>query len=328
MDRQRLRTSSRPTMSSMDRRKTRQLKRKRGRGREKRAGERRQEEQVLETGQRRYKRDETGGKRGEEKDGDKKEAGEDEDEDEEEGDAEEEGEDGEDEEEGEFDLLTCEVCESAQYKYKCPRCEKRTCSVACIAKHKKRSHCSGKRNRTEFRHFTLLDQQSFMNDYFLLEDAANQAENAARLGPPAYKKTRNAAKPALQYLAEHLKTNGSCTQLHHMSIGMSRHDRNTSYYNKKRKMVMWKIEIIFNKSTFAPTNLMGENLKLSSIIERELQKNYQQFASSYQISLKKYGCAANSIEFHELDKEKSIKDNLAGLALLEYPTFYVTECKG
>jgi hypothetical protein len=47
-------------------------------------------------------------------------------------------------------LLTslCSICRSSTPRYKCPKCTARSCSAACIAKHKARSGCSGVRDPT------------------------------------------------------------------------------------------------------------------------------------------------------------------------------------
>lgn len=37
----------------------------------------------------------------------------------------------------------CEICQSAEFKYKCPKCFKKTCSLPCIKQHKSQDNCSG-----------------------------------------------------------------------------------------------------------------------------------------------------------------------------------------
>ncbi|KAF4975750.1 hypothetical protein FZEAL_7500 [Fusarium zealandicum] len=49
-------------------------------------------------------------------------------------------------------LLTslCGICHISTPKYKCPRCNIRTCSLACIKKHKAWSECTGERDATAY----------------------------------------------------------------------------------------------------------------------------------------------------------------------------------
>lgn len=44
----------------------------------------------------------------------------------------------------------CAICHVSTPKYKCPRCSLRTCSLACIKKHKAWSECSGERDATAY----------------------------------------------------------------------------------------------------------------------------------------------------------------------------------
>ena len=44
----------------------------------------------------------------------------------------------------------CEVCQEQPFKYTCPGCERRTCSLVCSKKHKEESGCNGKRDRLKF----------------------------------------------------------------------------------------------------------------------------------------------------------------------------------
>ncbi|CAK0859135.1 unnamed protein product, partial [Prorocentrum cordatum] len=44
----------------------------------------------------------------------------------------------------------CEWCGEGAAKYRCPACELRTCSAACVRAHKEERECSGKRPRTSF----------------------------------------------------------------------------------------------------------------------------------------------------------------------------------
>ncbi|KAK3387528.1 hypothetical protein B0H63DRAFT_470239 [Podospora didyma] len=50
----------------------------------------------------------------------------------------------------------CSICHAAPRKYKCPRCQTRTCSVACIQKHKARADCDGIRDATAFKPISEL----------------------------------------------------------------------------------------------------------------------------------------------------------------------------
>ncbi|KAG8034464.1 hypothetical protein G9C98_007540 [Cotesia typhae] len=64
-------------------------------------------------------------------------------------------------------LEKCEVCDKIQAKYTCPKCEVRTCSLACCRVHKKDLDCNGIRDKTKFiplNKFTDLDLISEKDD--------------------------------------------------------------------------------------------------------------------------------------------------------------------
>nr|CAD7207355.1 unnamed protein product [Timema douglasi] len=60
-------------------------------------------------------------------------------------------------------LGTCEVCACKDAKYTCPKCEVKTCCIACANIHKKELSCSGVRDKVNFKQlskFTNMDLQS------------------------------------------------------------------------------------------------------------------------------------------------------------------------
>lgn len=44
----------------------------------------------------------------------------------------------------------CDECRSNPWKYRCPGCSIKSCSLPCVKSHKARTNCTGKRNRTDF----------------------------------------------------------------------------------------------------------------------------------------------------------------------------------
>ena len=44
----------------------------------------------------------------------------------------------------------CEVCQDSPFKYRCPRCSVKSCSLPCVKQHKLISGCNGQRDKTAF----------------------------------------------------------------------------------------------------------------------------------------------------------------------------------
>jgi hypothetical protein len=46
--------------------------------------------------------------------------------------------------------MLCQQCHLQPFKYRCPRCDCHTCSLACSQQHKKDTGCNGQRDRTKY----------------------------------------------------------------------------------------------------------------------------------------------------------------------------------
>ncbi len=74
----------------------------------------------------------------------------------------------------------CQICTINQFKYTCPRCSTRTCSLPCCRQHKQDTGCTGQRDKTKFlkkEEFTELD---LLSDYKFLEESSNLIDAAQR----------------------------------------------------------------------------------------------------------------------------------------------------
>ncbi|EZG61138.1 DHHC palmitoyltransferase [Gregarina niphandrodes] len=76
--------------------------------------------------------------------------------------------------------VTCRVCLKAAALYVCPRCETRSCSLACSRQHKATENCSGRR-AVEFAARGAMDAGTLMKDLKILTEASEVVESAARL---------------------------------------------------------------------------------------------------------------------------------------------------
>lgn len=84
----------------------------------------------------------------------------------------------------------CEVCNSEPYKYKCPACLFKTCSLACTTTHKSEHNCSGKRDTAKFIGPQQYSVTTFNEDYAFLEHTRKELGVISRL-PIKTKKKRN-----------------------------------------------------------------------------------------------------------------------------------------
>ena len=91
--------------------------------------------------------------------------------------------------------LNCQVCEINPYKYKCPRCSYKTCSLICCKKHKTIIYCTGQRDKAKFLKKDEIDEMELLNDYRYLEETSNIIDASQR-------PSLNLGKFILKYMIE------------------------------------------------------------------------------------------------------------------------------
>ena len=69
----------------------------------------------------------------------------------------------------------CWGCSSAS-KYKCPRCEMRSCSLACVQRHKVEADCDGVRDRLKYLPLNNFSDMDVVSDFRLLEQVTQQVD--------------------------------------------------------------------------------------------------------------------------------------------------------
>ncbi|CUS23719.1 LAQU0S11e02718g1_1 [Lachancea quebecensis] len=151
---------------------------------------------------------------------------------------------------------TCEVCKEHAYKYKCPRCSKKTCSVACIKEHKSRDGCSGTSaeptsyvSREKLKSADTSDETNVMvqRDYNFLLGMNRQLELLKRDGKAKNKRVlgahhRNQPQqkwPRLEQPSQVIRRGVHCILV---PRGMQRSLLNKSKWDKPLDMFVWSIE--------------------------------------------------------------------------------------
>ncbi|XP_027358844.1 box C/D snoRNA protein 1-like [Abrus precatorius] len=224
----------------------------------------------------------------------------------------------------------CEECKCNPWKYKCPGCSLHSCSLLCVKSHKVRTGCTGKRNQTQFIPLSQFDDSLLLSDYTLLEEVKRVAESAQRmrtkLGMYAYFK-----------LPHHLKSLRSAagsrrTKLLFLPNGMSKREKNQSRYDQRKKFISWTIEWRFHLTDIVlHDHRVNENTSFYSILEKHLKPgpwNHQlrQFCEDQLDTLKLFICKypkGPRSPFKELDMKAPIRQQLANIAILEFPVVFI-----
>jgi len=227
----------------------------------------------------------------------------------------------------------CAVCNKRPFKYCCPRCDRKTCSLDCVKQHKETTGCTGKRDRTAFVGRGDLDERSLMSDYKFLEQVKLAEDVAKRAKPPA---PRAELPHFLQSLVHQARRRGA--QLHLLSPGMERRRSNTTRYDNKTQIVSWRIEWNFVGASCSAANArVSEEFKLQNILAAHLTPSHgavlkspelQRYADcgidNLTVVMRKEKTPANAVLHYKIDiLEKTLGEVLQGKVIIEYPVLLV-----
>eukprot|EP01028_Stygiella_incarcerata_P001353 TRINITY_DN1230_c0_g1_i1.p1 TRINITY_DN1230_c0_g1~~TRINITY_DN1230_c0_g1_i1.p1 ORF type:complete len:467 (+),score=125.75 TRINITY_DN1230_c0_g1_i1:85-1401(+) len=255
----------------------------------------------------------------------------------------------------------CDVCHAVQWRYRCPRCSMRTCSLDCSRKHKSDTDCSGIRDRAPFKEVSELTVDDLLSDYRLLEDT-RLAVSRVTSEQKSNVESRNLIPPLPRHLAALQKAaRDRGTFLKFVARGMTRRKKNTTFYNHKKRHIFWHVEFIFASSESVncvplsdcemhPHVVVRRMIETSSICEMlhkilaiehesgqkedvpdfpsshcpvELRRHRMAFLSgSYCVFLERsFKTNPGSVSGWKVDIEKSLQHTLQKRVILEHPTF-------
>ncbi|XP_032074375.1 box C/D snoRNA protein 1 isoform X1 [Thamnophis elegans] len=228
-------------------------------------------------------------------------------------------------------LRRCELCNTEIAKYRCPRCMKYSCSLACVKKHKALYSCNGIREKAAFVSVNDFSNLTLLSDYRFLEDGGRMTDRAAR-DAISHKPKSNRFVNFLRNRARRCKI---CLQT--LPIGFTKRRENSTFYSNKEQKFYWHLKLIFPQShaKFTEQRVPDDKplcdiLKTyidpqeSDPVKRQRLKIYTiSPQSDIQILMKVENRPHNSIRYQELDANKSLLDNLKGKVIIEYPTLHV-----
>ncbi|KAL1599751.1 Box C/D snoRNA accumulation [Paraconiothyrium brasiliense] len=143
----------------------------------------------------------------------------------------------------------CSICNTQQFKYRCPGCSARTCSLPCYKRHQQWAQCDGKRDPTKFvKKSQLATPAGIDHDYnFLtgiergLEKAEKQLEDKGLGSHPDPRRDAKGRQPTDQYFA------GAGVTVIRAPKGLSRQKENKTHKNKQKNIV-WTVEWIYEET--------------------------------------------------------------------------------
>ncbi|KAL1488390.1 hypothetical protein ABEB36_014864 [Hypothenemus hampei] len=229
-------------------------------------------------------------------------------------------------------LGKCEVCNTNNAKYACPKCEVKTCSLRCNKIHKLEVECDGNRDKTKYvplNKFTNMDLES---DFKLLETIT---ENVTAIKKKFGRRPNNMRDIPIPLIKLRNAAYKRKTILKFLPFKFVRRRTNTTQLNFKTNCINWHIEWVFVNAENLRLNdtRIPETEKIGSVLSKYLVKQEDKVLNEklqyYQATdingLKLYLKAEQKQgrKFYEMDCSLSIKENLAKKLIIEYPTIHV-----
>lgn len=221
----------------------------------------------------------------------------------------------------------CEVCRSVAFRYVCPRCAKRTCSVACCQMHRKESGCDGRKQPTDNLKVAEMNDASMKRDYNFLEKVSRSVEAAARTRCQDSRR-KNRARHRLAQAIEH---RGSRLRL--CPSGLSLAQKNTTQL-RKNDQLFWRVEWLFEDSgVMCVDSKLLETSVLRDALRRFASEEWKGLqpgdieayrncpVDQWRVLLKNHDEPVE--EFFLLDLDLSLRDNFRDKTILEFPSLVV-----
>lgn len=226
---------------------------------------------------------------------------------------------------------SCDVCEAEEAKYRCPSCQRCSCSLPCVKQHKLRSGCSGVRDRTAFVPLSHFGDLNLLSDYRFLEETGRVVERPNR-------DTLLHSQPRHMSAAMLLKRKAKAAQvnLHILPKVFSRRRENRSRFIKSEQKLYWHLKLLFPQSNVEYTDRVPEDQVLEKIlsayihpsesdpVKRQRLKTYLQASpDDVMVFMKAEQRRPGSPKFHPLDVKKSLRENLMFKTVVEFPDLHV-----
>jgi hypothetical protein len=246
-------------------------------------------------------------------------------------------EDDEDDEDDREEVDCCCIC-GKEPKYRCPACERRTCSLRCCNAHKEQANCSGKRPRSLYADSkSSLVENVVYRDYCFLEETARlvgQAERE-RLEPNASKRKKMPLRlqKFIRAATEHR------VDLRIMPDTFSKRTTNTSFFNEKSKTIEWHTEWIFARAEASIVEREEDTTTPLACFERYLSQNPSNTARRIKLGpyVKAFDADPNSLAifmriegiqskaplYVRLDPTKPFRSLYTHARIVEHPTLHV-----
>lgn len=258
----------------------------------------------------------------------------------------------------------CAICHIATPKYKCPRCGLRSCSLACIQKHKAWSECSGARDPTRYVPPSRLRTPAGVDhDYNFLHGIEMSMERSereligerrlvqadelrpAKVQEVRWKTGRDGRKRKVlvtrllrevkgrqfeRFLAQKLRKLN--VEVICAPMGMVRQKENNTTLNRRTARINWQVEWFVVEETTTKQEKTGEEEEEMETEEAPTTANKTRYLSKVMDDVPMHEAYRQMLDEHEAAKKRlAKKESRATTAasdeqLLQQQQFYYGQC--
>eukprot|EP00116_Pleurobrachia_bachei_P006263 sb/3466525/ len=213
----------------------------------------------------------------------------------------------------------------AESKYCCPKCKERTCSLACVKRHKTAKNCDGVEDKTEFVKLSEFDTLQLISDYRFLEGLRDTTDSSQRDNSARQKKPVKAG--IRRYCQEHNIT------LQIMPDTFTRHKENKTY--TKEGVMYWTVELVFTElRSKIISHDVPDTDTVDMVIERYRSKSTAVEQYKTVTRYFKYKPTVNYLVkanvrkpncYHAIGSGESLRECLRSKTIIEFPTIYLVQ---
>ncbi|KAL5457277.1 hypothetical protein EMCRGX_G034525 [Ephydatia muelleri] len=223
-----------------------------------------------------------------------------------------------------MDML-CESCHKLPFKYKCPKCDRKSCSLSCVKQHKTEYGCDGTRSKTSFVPLSEFSDNHLLSDYNFLEDVNRYLECNER---DPIRLLNREPKPKY-HMSQKLKLEASRREIDfiQLSCAFEKHKANTSRVVKGKGPRHCDVE-------YLDTNVCEDEL-LVNVLNKYIHPTSSDPVARHRLEtyvmaglegvklFMKAEMSSSCARYYPLDMSKSLGDNLSQKTVVEFPEFHV-----
>jgi hypothetical protein len=146
--------------------------------------------------------------------------------------------------------LPCDICKTTDFKYKCPKCLTKTCSLKCINHHKQNLKCDGKKDKFSSKKIKELDEKDMYRDMKYMTEMINDYNRSSKklynIDSNEEIRLKEKKQKNLKKLAKKFRN----MNLELCPSNLSKFNENKSYCDSKIKKFFWTIKFHFIEGQF------------------------------------------------------------------------------